>query len=92
MLMHEAMQVINDEPKPMGYMISFDRTDGRFLTSDHFPDKHRGEPLIPTEEEAWVLAQKFAAKTVGRCVNLCVVAHDFEPVPGYKTRKIENRT
>jgi len=92
MLMHEAMRVINDDPKPMGYMVSFERKEGRFLASDHFPDKHRGEPLIPTEEEAWALAQKFAAKTVGRCVNVYVMAHDFVPVPGYEARKIENRT
>lgn len=92
MLMYEAMRVINDEPKPMGYMVSFERKEGRFLAGDHFPDKHRGEALIPTEEEAWALAQKFAAKTVGRCVNVYVVAHDFVPVPGYEARKIENRT
>lgn len=92
MLMREAMRVINDEPKPMGYMVSFERKEGRFLASDHFPDKHRGEPLIPTEEEAWVLARKFAAKTVGRCVNVYVVAHDFVPVPDYEAQKIENRT
>lgn len=58
MLMHEAMRIINDEPKPMGYMVSFERKEGRFLAGDHFPDKHRGEPLIQTEEEAWVLAPK----------------------------------
>jgi len=92
MLMHEAMRIINDEQNPMGYMVSFERKEGRFLTSDHFPDKRRGDILIPTEEEAWVLAQKFAARTVGKCVNVYVISHDFVPVPGYKARKIENRT
>lgn len=92
MLMHEAMRIISAEPNPKGYMVSFDRKEGRFLASDYFPDKRWGEPLIPTEEEAWVLAQRFAAKTVGRCVNVYVVAHDFVPVPGYAARKIDNRT
>ena len=55
MLMHEAMSVIFDKPKPIGYMVSFERKEGSILASDHFPDKHRGEPLIPTEEEAWRL-------------------------------------
>lgn len=91
MLMCEAMQIIEREPEPPGYMVSFERVEGMFLASDHFPDKHQGEPLIPTEEEAWDLAQRFAAKTVGRCVNIYVVAHDFHPVPGYRDRMIPNR-
>lgn len=91
MLMHEAMKIMNDEPKPIGYMVSFERKEGQFLASDHFPDKHRGEPMISTEEEAWALAQKFAARTVGKCVNVYVITHDFVPVPGYEGKKIENR-
>lgn len=90
MLMHEALRIIN-EPKPMGYMVSFERKEGLILAGDYFPDKHRGDPLIPTEEEAWMLAQKFAARTVGKCVNVYVITHDFVPVPGYEARKIENR-
>lgn len=90
MLMSEAMRVINSDPRPTGYMVSFERKEGRFLLSDYFPA--RGEPPIPTEKEAWGLAQKFAAKTVGECVNVYVMTQDFVPVPGYEARQIENRT
>lgn len=90
MKMHEAMRIIRDV-KPKGYMVSFERSDGRFLTSDYFPDKHAGEPLIETEEEAWELAQRFAANTTGRYVNVYVVDRNFAPVPNYKQKIIKNR-
>jgi hypothetical protein len=37
------------------------------------------------------MAKAFAAKTVGKCINIYVVDADFAPVPGYRDRKIENR-
>lgn len=87
---HEALKIINKEPD-RGFMVSFEwRRDG-MLYSDHFPDKHAGEKLIETEEEAWVLARKFAANTKGRCVNIYVVKSNFVPVAGYKSKYIENR-
>ena len=89
MRMGEAIGIINMERT--GYMVHFERVEGSVLASDHFPDKHAGEPLIATEEEAWVLAAKFAAATYGKCVNLYVIGSDFRPVPRYAERMIVNR-
>ncbi len=89
MKMGEAIGIINMERT--GYMVTFEWKQGRMLTGDHFPDKHGGEPLIATEEEAWVLASKFAAATKGRVVNVYVIGSDFAPVPRYRERMIENR-
>lgn len=61
------------------------------LASDYFPDKHAGEALIASEDEAWDLATKFAARTKGRCVNIYVIKANFSPVDGYRARLIENR-
>jgi len=89
MRMSEAMRIIAMVPR--GYMVSFERVEGHILASDYFPDKHAGEPLIPTEEEAWALAAKFAAATKRKCVNIYVIGSDFRPVPDYRARMIENR-
>lgn len=90
MKMKEAQAII-DAPYATGYMVSFEHLDGLGLRSDHFPDKHAGEPLIETKIEAWSLADRFARKTVGRCVNIYVIDSNFNPVPGYKRLMIENR-
>ena len=74
-----------------GFMVSFDWIRDIFLHSDHFPDKHAGEKLIETEEEAWELAYGFANKTLGQAVNICVVDATFSPVLGYR-EKIINST
>lgn len=84
----EALDIIN---KKHGYMVEFDHAGDGFLRSDNFPDKHAGEPLIQTEEEAWMLARKFANNTFGKCVNIYVVDYKFIPVEGYLDRKINNR-
>ncbi len=76
---------------PPGYMVSFERVEGRMLAGDHFPDKHGGENLIPSEEEAWELARAFASATRGKCVNILVTDSEFHPVVGYLEKKIENR-
>lgn len=89
MRMAEAMKIIEGEEG--GYMVSFEWKEGEMLRSDHFPDKHAGESLIPTEMEAWMLAAEFAKKMRGKAVNLYVVEHNFSPVDGYRTRYIENR-
>lgn len=87
MKMAEAMSIIND--KPPGYMVSFERHhEGCKLSSDHFPDKHAGEKLIETEQEAWRLAQRFADKMGNRIVNVYVIGSDFVPVLGYRNRII----
>ena len=91
MKMQEALAVIGETTKTSGYMVHFERLDGRFLVGDYFPDKHAGEPLIETEEEAWKLAKAFASRTRGKCVNLYVTGENFVPVPGYKRQEISNR-
>ena len=92
MKMAEALKIIvAGDVRPKGYMVTFDWKEGPILRSDHFPDKHAGEPLIESEEEAWNLAAAFAWKTVGKCVNIYVIGDDFCPVPGYRSRKIDNR-
>lgn len=88
MRMEAAMKIINKTPK---YMVSFEWKEGGMLRSDYFPDKHAGEALIATEEEAWILAQKFADKTKGDAVNIYVVGSDFTPVDNYEERFIKNR-
>lgn len=86
----EALRIIN-EGLNRGFMVSFEWKNGCVLVSDHFPDKHAGEKLIETEEEAWELARRFAAQTVGKCVNIYVTKQDFTPVEGYRTKYMGNR-
>lgn len=93
MLMQTALDIISEKsyPSPKGYYVSFERVEGKFLITDYFPDRYRGESLIPTEEEAWKLAKSFAMATTGCCVNINVVRADFTPVSGYKDKLIINR-
>lgn len=91
MKMQEALKMMAVGITPKGYMVHFEWKRGGMLYSDGFPDKHAGEPLIASEEEAWVLAHAFAQKTRGQCVNIYVVDDTFSPVKGYMDRKIENR-
>ena len=88
MKMNEAMALIN---KPKGFMVSFEWWGDGFLRSDYFPDKHAGEALIASEEEAWKLAARFAVATKGKTCNIYVVDDRFSPVPCYEIRKIKNR-
>lgn len=71
---------------PTGYVVSFHRPvdgkaavgRGQFIsTVDRFPDIDAGEMPIRDEEEAWALAEAFAAKTAGwtRWVTVCPVPH-----------------
>lgn len=91
MKMSKALAVIAAGELDPGFMVHFERREDGLLVTDYFPDKHAGEPMIATEEEAWELAQKFAAATVDRCVNVYVVGANFSPVKGYEGRKIKNR-
>ena len=80
----KAMAIINTKRQPKGYMVSFEKVNGGILASDHFPDKHAGEPLIKTESEAWTLAQKFANATEPEeYVNIYVIDDNFNPVNKY---------
>lgn len=91
MKMQEAEKIMEHGLAKPGFMVSFERVVGVVLHGDYFPDVRSGEPPIATEEEAWQIAQKFAAKTRGKYVNIYVVTTGFDPVPGYECRKIENR-
>jgi hypothetical protein len=86
----EAHRII-DKFERKGFMVSFERK-GRgkgMLFSDHFPDKHLGEPLIETEEEAWEWAKRFSSATNDDYVNIYVVDINFNPVPGYSDKKLK---
>jgi len=85
MKMSEAKRIMDGRTK--GYRVHFESVQGCCLLGDFFPD--RGEELIPTENEAWYLAHRFASRTRGRCVNIYVVDEDYKPVEGYE--KIKNR-
>ena len=87
MKMEEAQEIINGEDK--GFMVHFDECGDGMLRSNYFPDKHAGEALIGTEDEAWELAASFANKTYGKMVNIYVIDHNFKPVS--LSREIRNR-
>ena len=92
MKMQEALDIMEKVPKPAGFMVHFEWAGDGFLRSDYFPDVHAREPPIATEDEAWQMAAKFAAKKRKRCVNVYVIRReDFAPVPRYRERMIENR-
>lgn len=86
----EAMKIIDEHEtrinEPTGYMVSFERREHGVLRSNYFPDKHAGEPLIKTEEEAWELAERFDNAT--SYVNIYVVDQRFVPVDGYKLKEL----
>lgn len=87
----EAMDIIKGSSNKSGFMVHFERVEGSMLVSDYFPEKHQGEKLIETEDEAWRLARKFAQKTTGRYVNIYVIDEHFYPVKEYKNKEITNR-
>lgn len=87
MKMQEARDIINKISK--GFMISFEDYDGRGFRGHHFPDKHAGESLIPTEEEAWALAKLFAENCPKSYVNIHVINCDFTSVGDEKLRDIK---
>ena len=74
-----------------GFMISFDVVKGNMLHSDHFPDKHAGEKLIKTEDEAWLIARRFASATDETYVNIYVIDDSFSPVKNYDLKKLKRR-
>ena len=86
---NEALKIINSKGTPKGYMVSFEVREGSVLRSDHFPDKHAGEPLIPTEHDAWELAKQFADATGDDTYNIYVIDHTFSPVRGYAEKKLK---
>lgn len=92
MKMQEAMKIMAGIPNRAGFLVHFEHAGGGFLRSDYFPDVRVGEEPIKTEDEAWEMAEQFAARTRRRMVNIYVVhAEDFTPVDRYAARKIANR-
>ena len=88
MKFQEALDIINKKEK--GYMVSFEVRERGLLRSDHFPDKHADELLIPTEDEAWRLAERFAKATGSDTVNIYVIDNTFSPVKGYDKKKLKS--
>jgi hypothetical protein len=88
MKFQEALDIINKKEK--SYMVSFEVRERGFLRSDYFPDKHADELLIPTEEEAWDLAERFAKATGSDVVNIYVIDNTFSPVKGYDKKKLKS--
>ena len=88
MKFQEALDIINGNEK--GYMVSFEVRENSVLRSDHFPDKHANESLIPTLKEAWDLAERFANTTGSEVVNIYVIDHTFSPVKGYANKKLKS--
>lgn len=75
--------------KTGGFMVHFEVRERSMLSSRYFPDKHAGEKLIKTEEEAWDLAHRFAKATPENYVNIYVIhGVNFVPVTGYNARAI----
>lgn len=89
MKFEEALKIINRKRKKEGYMVSFEVKEKGTLRSDHFPDKHAGEPLIKTESEAWLLAAAFAVSSDDNICNIYVVDSDFSPVKNYDSKKLK---
>lgn len=87
----QTVKELIEAGKRSGYMVHFEWYGDGFLRSDHFPDKHKGEELIRSEEEAWQYAEKFANALKGKVCNLYVTDSDFIPVMGYEKREISNR-
>jgi len=89
MKMQEALDIINGIPPQTGFVVRFERKHGAILAAHSFPDD--SEEAIPTEEIAWDLAHRFAAKTRGVMVNIYVAHEDGGPVENYQQLMIENR-
>ena len=91
MKMSEAMKIINRKIDN-GYLVHFEEvvTGGNHFKS-YFPDKEAEENLIKTEDEAWDLAKKFAARVTGIYVNVYVVDSNLEPVEHYRNKMLNER-
>jgi hypothetical protein len=85
MLIEEAIDIIEGKEKT-GFMVRFEWCVPGFISSDSFPGDN--EPLIETEAEAWILAKKFADRTVGKCRMIFVADHNGVPVDGFKEKML----
>ena len=80
--------IYQEGKEPKGFMVEFEHRIDGMLRSSHFPDKHAGEPLIKTEEEAWELARNFAEILPQEYVNIYVIKENFFPVECYEEKKL----
>lgn len=70
-----------------GYRIHFEKRDGGLLMSDYFPESD--EPPIADIDDAWNVAEQWAAVDPERFVNVYVVhALDWTPVHDYGQRRL----
>jgi len=92
MKMQTAMAIIEKRDKN-GFMVNFERRERNGWSSDHFPDKDAGEPLIQTEEEAWEFATQFAKATKDNCDirEIYVINEYFYPVEDYADKILKSR-
>jgi len=106
MLFEEAIKKMFEVPRTAeaGYMVRVNVVSGTpesglKYTSFHFPDKHKGEHLIGSEEDAWALAELFGILCKDhrftifndpcyRIEDIYVIGHDFRPVKNYDKRTI----
>lgn len=85
--------------KEKKYRVTFDWYYKGVYSTDHFPDKDKGEPPFKTKEEAWKYALTFArsVRNLGRIdgkeiCNITVVDDNFVPVPEYENKILINYT
>ena len=91
MKMEQAMQIIDDDTleDEKGFLVCFEQVVGIsriILMSDYFPEVLQGESPIPTEEQAWELALKFADKMKNRVYNIHVICSDFSRSKLYRDK------
>lgn len=85
MKLSEALAIIKGKPN-LGFMVHCTKKSASgLLATEYFPDPSFGEELVKTEEEAWILAEEFAAKTKGLYVDIYVVNSHFVPVDEKRT-------
>lgn len=69
----EIYKIIGEDVRKPGYVIAFDWHENNVPQyGDYFPDIHRGESPIENIEEAIRLQKKFAKKTKGKYINICL--------------------
>lgn len=78
----DFQKLLEQPPKPTGYMINWELRENGMLCSNYTPDKHAGEPLIESYEVALKMAQKLASMDLNgdKYVNICVVERSFNRV------------
>lgn len=89
----QALDIIEGNKKTQGFMVMFHHVTyngcSNIYQTDFFPDKRLNEPLIPTREHAWVLAQKFADATGNEISDIYVADHTYIRVKGEKGKIIK---